>query len=579
MSNTSPCIQRRELGDWQLLPEQWSEFSRRLLSARGIFHQDDLFYSLADLPRPETMKGMAEATALLAQALREQWRVCVVADFDSDGATSCALAIRGLKAMGLQHIDFIVPNRFIHGYGLTPQLLDEFDSQLQPELLITVDNGIASHAGVAAAQQRGMRVLVTDHHLPAETLPDADAIINPNQAECEFVSKKLAGVGVCFYLLLGLRQHLRQIGWFEQQAITEPRLVDCLDIVALGTVADVVPLDKLNRTLVNMGLNRIRHGKACALLQALLQITGKQAAQLSATDLGFSLAPRLNAAGRMEDMRVGIMALLNDDAEQALAAARELDEINQQRRDTEADMQAEALRMLEQLDFADLNEPGICLYHPDWHQGIIGLLASRIKEQQHRPVIIFADGDAGEIRGSARSIAGIHIRDVLVDISRTAPNLLNKFGGHAMAAGMTIAADKLETFRQLFQQQLREQVDEAVYSRKITTDGELAHPQINLHNAQLLPTLAPWGQAFEEPRFDGEFKLAAWSHVGQEQNHLRMTLQLDDGREVVAMAFRQTAPEWLGGADSVRLVYKLDVNEFRQQRQLQLIVDYLLPAA
>ena len=445
-------ISIRDSTGWQNLPKTWPDSLRRVLAARGIQAESDLSYELADLPKPNLMMGMDSVAQLLAQAVTEQWRIMIVADFDTDGATSCAVAIRGLKAMGAQHLDYIVPNRFIHGYGLTPELLSEIPETEQPDLLVTVDNGIASIEGVDAAHKRGIKVLVTDHHLPGETLPKADAIINPNQHGDTFPSKNMAGVGVCFYLLLGLRQQLRSQNWFERQKIEPPKLNTLLDLVALGTVADVVPLDKLNRTLVNLGLARIRVGRSCAGINALVQISGRDARQLAAPDMGFTIAPKLNAAGRLEDMGIGIETLLTNDVSEATDYASILDDINKQRREVEKDMQTQALTMLDDLSFEQDSQPlGYCLYDEHWHQGVIGLLASRIKERQHRPVIAFAPGNEGEIKGSARSIPGIHIRDVLALVASQAPTgLLTKFGGHAMAAGLTMAKQDLAQFEQYF---------------------------------------------------------------------------------------------------------------------------------
>ena len=398
-----PRIVERVSEGWESLPETWPLAVRKVLAARGIKHEQDLCYPLADLPKPQQLLGMDNAVSLLIQALTENWRITIVADFDTDGATSCAVAIRGLKAMGVRNIDYIVPNRFIHGYGLTPALLEEIPQENQADLLITVDNGIASNAGVTAAQQRGMKVLVTDHHLPGEVLPAADAIINPNQHGDTFPSKHLAGVGVCFYLLLGLRKRLRQLGWFEQQGINEPNLMTLTDLLALGTVADVVKLDRLNRTWVSLGLARIKAGKACAGITALMTVAGKEMTQCTSSDMGFAIGPRLNAAGRLDNMGVGIDTLLTDDSNRARTLAIELDDINRQRRDVEQTMQEDAIAQLDQLSFDNDEVPlGYCLYDESWHQGVVGLLASRIKEKQHRPVIAFAPSSETEIKGSAR---------------------------------------------------------------------------------------------------------------------------------------------------------------------------------
>jgi len=487
--------------------------------------------------------------------------------------------MRGLRMMGLQHIEFIVPNRFVHGYGLTTELLNEIDSETQPDLLITVDNGIASLDGVALAKQRGMQVLITDHHLAAEQLPQADAIVNPNQPGDNFPCKMLAGVGVAFYVLVGLRQGLRDINWFELQQLAEPRLVELLDLVALGTVADVVPLDRLNRTLVDLGLKRMRQGRACAGIRALLQIAGKDLERLSAQDLGFAIAPRLNAAGRMEDMGLGIDTLLTDNFAMAQQAAQLLDQINIERRSVEQGMQLEALAMLEKLQLNETTQAAAyCLYDESWHQGVIGLLASRIKEKLHRPVIVFAPGEPGEINGSARSITGVHIRDVLVNVAAKYPDLILRFGGHAMAAGLILKQNDFSLFEQAFREAVQLSADPSVFERALYSDGELSAQELNLQLAEQLQVLAPWGQAFPEPQFHGQFVLQNYRHVGQQSDHLRLTVKLDDGREITAMAFRQTAPVWLQIGQKVGLHYRLDVNEFRQSKSLQLLVDNLLPS-
>ncbi|MAP25703.1 MAG: single-stranded-DNA-specific exonuclease RecJ [Methylophaga sp.] len=572
-------IQQRNIGDISELPEEWPACIRRIMAARGIVKADELTFDLAGLPKPSEMLGMEAAVTLLIKALQQQWRVMIVADFDSDGATSCAVMMRGLRMMGLQHIDFIVPNRFVHGYGLTTELLNEIDSETQPDLLITVDNGIASLDGVALAKQRGMQVLITDHHLAAEQLPQADAIVNPNQPGDNFPSKMLAGVGVAFYVLVGLRQGLRDINWFELQQLAEPRLVELLDLVALGTVADVVPLDRLNRTLVDLGLKRMRQGRACAGISALLQIAGKDINRLSAQDLGFAIAPRLNAAGRMEDMGLGIDTLLTDNFAMAQQAAQLLDKINIERRSVEQGMQLEALAMLEKLQLNETTQAAAyCLYDESWHQGVIGLLASRIKEKLHRPVIVFASGEPGEIKGSARSITGVHIRDVLVNVAAKYPDLILRFGGHAMAAGLTLKQNDFSLFEQAFREAVQLSADPSVFERALYSDGELSAQELNLQLAEQLPVLAPWGQAFPEPQFHGQFVLQNYRHVGQQSDHLRLTVKLDDGREITAMAFRQTAPVWLQIGQKVGLHYRLDVNEFRQSKSLQLLVDNLLPS-
>ncbi len=574
----STIIQRENDG-WQSLPTTWSARLRKVLASRGINDEADLFYELADLPKPEQMLGMNGAVQLLVQAITEQWRIMIVADFDTDGATSCAVAIRGLQAMGAKHLDYIVPNRFVHGYGLTAELLAEIPVDEQPDLLLTVDNGIASISGVDAAHARGMKVLVTDHHLPGDELPKADAIINPNQYGDTFPSKNMAGVGVCFYLLLGVRQQLRKQGWFEQQQIAEPKLNTLLDLVALGTVADVVPLDKLNRTLVKLGLARIKAGHGCAGINALIQISGRNAGQLAASDMGFSVAPRLNAAGRLEDMSIGIETLLTNDVDIAQSSALLLDDINKQRRDVEQDMQTQAVTMLEKMSFTDDEPPlGYCLFDEQWHQGVIGLLASRIKEKQHRPVIAFAPGNEGEVKGSARSIPGIHIRDVLALVASQAPEgMLTRFGGHAMAAGLTLAKQYLEQFETLFLSVLEQTVDPTVLQQELVSDGELTFDEIGLELAELLLHAAPWGQGFPEPYFHGIFTIKALRGVGQQKDHLRLTVELDNGQQITAMAFRQLKPDWLEAGGNALLRYRLAVNEFRGERSVQILVNVLLP--
>jgi len=572
-------LTQRNPKGWEQLPKTWPDCLRRVLAARGIESESDLMYELTDLPKPDAMLGMTEASKLMAQAVMEQWRIMIVADFDTDGATSCAVAIRGLRAMGALYVDYIVPNRFVHGYGLTPELLADVPVDNQPDLLMTVDNGIASVAGVRVAHERGIKVVVTDHHLQGDVLPDADAIINPNRHGDTFPSKNIAGVGVCFYLLLGLRQQLRAQGWFEQQQLKVLPLQTLLDLVALGTVADVVPLDKLNRTFVNLGLARIRAGRACAGIKALIKVAGRDAINLASQDMGFSIAPRLNAAGRLEDMGLGIEALLMDDDSQAVLAAQTLDDINKQRREVEQDMQAQALTMLPEI--AVENEEGAlgyCLFDPTWHQGVIGLLASRIKERQHRPVIAFAPGNESEVKGSARSIPGVHIRDVLALVASQAPaGMLTRFGGHAMAAGLTLDTEDLPLFERLFLKALDQTVDPAVLKQEIVTDGELEVEDISLQLAELLPVAAPWGQGFSEPTFHGRFIVDNCRAVGQQQDHLRLSLLLDNQSVITAMAFRQLQPDWLKKGQPVTVCYRLSVNEYRQQRSVQMLVDHLLP--
>ncbi len=565
---------------WEVLPAAWPDSLRRVLVARGIKSEQDLLYPLAELPNPQQLLGMEAAVKVLATAVQQQQKIMIVADFDADGATSCAVAIRGLQSMGAKAVEYIVPSRFIHGYGLTAELLADIPLADPPDVLMTVDNGMASIDGVAVANTRGMQVVVTDHHLPGKAVPDAAAIVNPNQDGDTFPSKNLAGVGVCFYVLLALRTHLREQGWFEAQAIAEPRLTTLLDLVALGTVADVVPLDKLNRTLVQLGLRRIRRGQVSAGLEALIGVAGKRLSELSAADFGFAVAPRLNAAGRLEDMRLGIDTLLCDDKAMAQQYASELDSINLQRRDVEKTMQEQAQAMLSAMpSLVEAEQPlGYCLFDERWHQGVIGLLASRIKTQQHRPVIAFARGENGEVKGSARSIEGIHIRDVLAAMASQAPEMLSRFGGHSMAAGMTILEQDLPKFKHLFLAVLNDSVALDVLQQKTVTDGELAGQELNLRLADTFSQFIPWGQGFKAPFFQGVFTVMAWRHVGQAQNHLRLQLQHpEQSNSITAMAFGEVRPEWLEKGGKVLVCYRISVNTFRGERSLQMMIENIFP--
>ena len=570
-------IQQRTIDDSPLsMSEEMPSILKRIYQSRGVVSSKDLERSLNNLLPADELLDIDRAAELIIEAIKSGKRILIVADFDCDGATSCAVAVRGLKALGAENVNYIVPNRFKHGYGLTHQLVDEIAESQHADLLITVDNGIASIKGVKAAHDNGMKVLVTDHHLQAEELPDADAIVNPNRKGDTFPSKHLAGVGVCFYLLLGLRQVLREQNWFTQQNISEPNLMYLLDLVALGTVADVVKLDRLNRTFVSIGLNRIRAGKTCPGILALLQLAGKDRYSLSTIDIGFAIAPRLNAAGRLQDMSLGIEALLSDNPDDALIKARQLDEINVERREVEHEMQEQALAMLDTMSFESNEKPlAYCFYDETWHQGVVGLLASRIKERQHRPVIAFAPGDNETLKGSARSIVGIHIRDVLALVANKYPEMLSQFGGHAMAAGLTIKRADLADFEKAFMLALEQVIDRSVLTLELISDGELKNDDFSVSFAKKLSSFAPWGQGFPEPRFHGEFMIVAFRLVGQKKNHLRLSLLLDDGREVTAMAFGQDKPEWLAVNCMVLIHYRLAVNEYRQQTDMQLLVDNL----
>ena len=545
----------------------------RVYRHRGVRSDDELNYSFAHLPSPDLLKGLPEALALLVAALQQQQRILVVGDFDADGATSTAVALRGLRALGAKHVDFLVPDRFVYGYGLTPAIV-ELAQQQQPDLIVTVDNGISSIDGVAAAKAAGVKVLVTDHHLPGAQLPNADAIVNPNQPNCLFPDKALAGVGVMFYILLALRKSLRETGWFAEQKIIEPNLASLLDLVALGTVADVVPLSHINRILVQQGLQRIRAGQCCAGIRALADIAGKKLPRLMTTDFGFAIAPRLNAAGRLDDMKHGIECLLTDDPVLAQQYAVELDAMNKTRRAIQDDMQNIALNdpRLAAWQDGEALPWSLCLYDSSWHQGVIGVLAGKIKDRFHRPAIMFADAGVDEIKGSARSVAGLHIRDALDSIAARHPHILSKFGGHAMAAGLTIRREHFLQFADLFEQEVQLWLDETDLDAALLSDGELSATDISLETAELLRAAGPWGQRFPEPVFDGVFKIINQKLVGEKHVRLRVAA-LDDKSFFDAIAFNIDVEQWsptVGGY--VHLAYRLDVNEYNGQRSVQLLV-------
>ncbi|MDX1692342.1 MAG: single-stranded-DNA-specific exonuclease RecJ, partial [Ketobacteraceae bacterium] len=469
-------ITRRTLVDFEPFCDDLPPALQRIYAARGITDSREVSLQLNQLIPASRLKGLDAALDLLQQALQEQWDILIVGDFDADGATSSALSVLALRALGAERVDYLVPNRFEYGYGLTPEIV-EVARQSNPDLIVTVDNGISSISGVSAAKAAGIRVLVTDHHLPADELPDADAIVNPNQPGCEFPSKNLAGVGVIFYVMTALRTRLQQAGWFSEQGLPEPNMADFLDIVALGTVADVVPLDHNNRILVEHGLRRIRAGRCRPGIKALIEVARRTPGRLVAADLGFAVGPRLNAAGRLDDMSHGIECLLTDDPRHARDIAIELDQLNHNRKSIEFSMQNEALAILNQLQFERDSLPwGLCLYRKDWHQGVIGILASRIKERFHRPVIAFAPGDEGEVKGSARSIPGLHIRDALDAVAAQHPGLIAKFGGHAMAAGLSLPTQHLETFKAAFDREVRRMLTEDDLTGSVLSDGEL-HPR------------------------------------------------------------------------------------------------------
>jgi len=551
---------------------------KRIYAGRHIASAGELERSLERLLPVELLSGCDAAADLLQEMLDRGGRILVVGDFDADGATSCALAVRALRRMGAREVAYLVPNRFEYGYGLTPEIVELAWQRTRPDLIITVDNGISSLEGVAAANCRGIRVLITDHHLPGKTLPDAAAIVNPNQPGDLFPSKCLAGVGVIFYVMLALRRHLREAGGFAARGIPEPKLAELLDLVALGTVADVALLDQNNRILVAQGLARVRRGVACAGIRALIRVAKRDAGRLTATDLGFALGPRLNAAGRLEDMSLGIECLLSDDDTAALAMAERLDDLNRERRRIETEMQTQAQACLESLA-ADAqpatDSVSLCLYHEDWHQGVIGILASRLKDRLHRPVIAFAPAGEDEIKGSARSVAGLHIRDALDAVATRYPGLIVKFGGHAMAAGLSLRPGDLAAFQAAFEAEVRRHLDPAELRGVIYSDGELAAEEISLDVAELLRDAGPWGQGFPEPVFDGRFEVAQRRRVGE--RHLKLVLRLPGTeRHVDAIAFNTGVEACPAERGEIRIAYRLDVNEYRGQRSPQLIIEHIV---
>jgi len=573
-------IRRRTIEQSAQFEQQIHPLLHRIYSARGIQHERELQYQLAQLLKPN-FKGLQDAVSILADAVVAGAKIIIVGDFDADGATSSALAVLALRAMGATNVDFLVPNRFEYGYGLTPEIVAVAAAQ-QPDVIVTVDNGISSIEGVQAARDLGIAVVVTDHHLAGSELPDADAIVNPNQPGCEFPSKNLAGVGVIFYVMNALRGELRNMGWFAESGITEPNMASFLDLVALGTVADVVPLDYNNRILVSQGLQRIRAGFARPGIKALLEVAGKPLHKLVASDFGFSLGPRLNAAGRLDDMSLGIQCLLCESDHLAREMAMQMDELNRDRKAIETGMQQEAMTMLQRVLAADETSLpwGVCLFDETWHQGVIGILASRIKDRYHRPTIVFADAGDGQIKGSARSIAGFHIRDGLDAIAKRHPHLLQKFGGHAMAAGMSLAQNDFAEFAKAFDEEVRRQLRDEDLSAVVMSDGELSAPEFSLELAQQLREAGPWGQHFPEPIFDGEFYLVQQKLVGEK--HLKMVLALGPNQQQIidAIAFNIDPKAWPNPAAArVRCAYKLDVNEFRGKKTVQLLVDYIEPVA
>ncbi|MDO6497826.1 single-stranded-DNA-specific exonuclease RecJ [Photobacterium sanguinicancri] len=548
---------------------------QRIYASRGIQSEAELERGAKGLLSYNQLHGIAPAVELLIAALKNNTRIIIVGDFDADGATSSALSVLALRMLGCNNVDYLVPNRFDDGYGLSPEVVEQAHTK-GAELIMTVDNGVSSIAGVAAAKAKGIDVLVTDHHLPGHELPQADAIVNPNLHECDFPSKALCGVGVAFYLMLAVRAELRKTTWFVDQGIADPNLAELLDLVALGTVADVVALDGNNRILVHQGLQRIRAGKCRPGIQALIEVANRDHSRLVTSDLGFALGPRINAAGRLDDMSFGVELLLCDNIQAARRMASELDGLNQTRKEIEQGMKDEALAICERLKFNKNDMPyGLVLFQRDWHQGVIGILASRIKELYHRPVIAFADAGNGEIKGSCRSVVGLHMRDVLDLIDTKNPGMIAKFGGHAMAAGLTLPEDKLEAFSQAFDEAVRAELDEDALKGVLLTDGELNAGELNLPTAEILRSGGPWGQQFPEPSFDGQFRLLHQKLVGGK--HLKMMVEpLSGGAVIDAIAFNVDLRRWPDASvQIIELVYRLDINEFRGNTSVQLMVEHL----
>lgn len=547
----------------------------RLYAARGVQSAAELDKGLARLIPYQQLKGIDAAVDLLVLALQQRQRILIVGDFDADGATASSVGVLGLRTLGAAHVDYLVPNRFEYGYGLTPEIV-AVALQRQPDLLLTVDNGISSVDGVAAAKAAGLTVLVTDHHLPGAELPAADAIVNPNQPGCEFPSKALAGVGVMFYVLLALRARLRELGWFASSAIAEPNLGELLDLVALGSVADVVPLDANNRILVHQGLARIRAGRARPGLRAVLEVAGRQYGRITSTDLGFILGPRLNAAGRLDDMSLGIECLLCDDEALARDMAQQLDELNKDRKSIEQGMQREALAQLKDLPVESLPF-GLCLFEADWHQGVIGILASRLKERYHRPAIAFADAGDGVLKGSARSVPGLHIRDALDAVAAKHPGLISKFGGHAMAAGLSLPQEHYGAFAAAFDAEVRRQLSEDDLTGRLLSDGQLGVEEFHLELAKALRHAGPWGQHFPEPLFHGVFQIVQQRLVGDK--HLKLVLKTECGGQTLdGIAFNVDREVWPNpNVRWVELAYKLDVNEYQGRESVQLMVAHIAP--
>ena len=564
-------------------PSDLSEYPailQRIYAARGVTHESQLDGRLQTLLPFNTLIDIDKACRRLEEALRYNQRIIVIGDFDADGATSTALAITALKSMGAKQVDFLVPNRFEFGYGLTPGIV-QIAKKMEPKLIITVDNGISNFEGVNTANESGIDVIITDHHLPSDTVPNAYAIVNPNQANDPFPSKSIAGVGVIFYVMLALRRHLASADWFTKTGISEPNMAQFLDLVALGTVADVVALDQNNRILVKQGLARIKQGLGRPGINALIKVAGREAARLKESDLGFAVAPRLNAAGRLQDMSIGIECLLSDNDAQALELALCLDELNKERRVIESEMKEQALininQLISNIEKGQELPVALCLMDPSWHQGVIGILAGRLKERYHRPTIIFAKVSDDELKGSARSVSSINIRDILAAVDRNNPGLINKFGGHAMAAGLSIHPAALSDFQCAFLREVEKLLDPSACVGKLFTDGALTADDFNLQTALLIQESGPWGQQFPEPCFDNVLEILDQRVVGQ--NHLKLTFSLPNSDKILdGIAFNVDRALWPNyRVKEAHVAYRLDVNVYQGRSRLQLMVEVLNP--
>ena len=569
-------IINRDVPDGINLPDSIHPVLKRIYASRNIKSSEDLDYSLGSLISYEELGGIDDAVILLQEMITQKKRILIVADFDADGATSCALAIRGLTAMGAEDVIYVVPNRFEHGYGLSPKIVDVALDH-DPDLIVTVDNGISSISGVEHAKKNGIKVLITDHHLPGDKLPSADVIINPQLKENKFPSKNLAGVGVIFYILLALRAKLKAENWFDEKNIKYPNLANLLDLVALGTISDLVPLDKNNRTMVAHGLKLMRQNKSKVGILAILNQSGRQLSTLTSGDLSFAIAPRLNAAGRLTDMSLGIECLLTDDKENAVEMAKKLNQLNIERRQIQNNMEEQALTEFEKYlqDTSKKMPHGICIYNQNWHQGVVGILAAKIKEKFNRPVIVFAQECQGILKGSARSITELHIKDVFDEIARLYPELILTFGGHAMAAGLTIEESQFDRFSDVFNKVVNQYISSDSLEDQCLTDGELSGDDFSLPLALAIQNAGPWGQSFPEPIFVGQFKILDKRVVGE--SHLKLKLQSRNNNTLDAIAFNMTDDDWPSKLEQIISTYRLGINNYRGHSQVQLFIEHIEP--